>query len=112
VSFQLELDRFNDLRAKAPGQALTDAASADALETEVLPESRALRQRLAALQHLPKSLVRRNVVIQEDLRLREEAWELLVAAFRESDQQKVQQAMEKQKLADEALQRLSNPAGK
>ena len=46
--------------------------------------------------------------VLEYIRLRQESWELFVQGFREGSEQKVQQAVEKQNLADTAVQQIGN----
>jgi hypothetical protein len=94
--------------AKAERHELADAAFADLLERDVLPEWRAAEQRLANFGHLPALLQHRVSSVVAYLRLRQQAWELFVEALREGDQQKAQRAMEQQRRADEAAQRIIN----
>jgi rhomboid protease GluP len=106
------LGAFNSAVGKAQRQELTDAAFADLLEREVLPEWRAARERLTALKQIPAPLQRHVASILEYMRLREEAWAFFVQALREGSPQKAHQAMEKQKLADAAAKRIIDSAGK
>jgi rhomboid protease GluP len=120
---QIELERFeavekkalnayNGAVAKAERQELTDAAFANLLERDVLPEWRAARERLSAFKQIPAAFQGHVTSVLEYMRLRQEAWELFVQALREGNEQKAQQAREKQQLADAAAQRISNSAGK
>jgi rhomboid protease GluP len=106
------LDAYNSAVGKAQRQELTDAAFADLLEHEVLPEYRVARERLTALKQIPAPLQRHVASILEYMRLREQAWTSFGQALREGSPQKVQQAMEKQKLADAAAKRISDSADK
>jgi rhomboid protease GluP len=104
------LDSFNSAVGKYERQELTDAALADLLERDVIPEWRAARERLTALKQIPATLQRRVASFLEYMRLREEGWVSFVEALREGDQQKAQQAMEKQKAANAAAKRIADRA--
>ncbi|MFY9268854.1 MAG: rhomboid family intramembrane serine protease [Candidatus Manganitrophaceae bacterium] len=106
------LGAFNSAVGKAQRQELTDPAFADLLEREVLPEWRATRERLIALKQIPAPLQHHVASILEYMRLREEAWAFFVQALREGSPQKAQQAMEKQKLADAAVEGIIDSADK
>jgi rhomboid protease GluP len=100
------LEKYNAAVQKAQRQELPDAAVADILEREVLPPWRAARERLSAVQPVPPALQNHVTAVLEYMRLRQESWEVFDEALREGSQQKARQAMEKQKLADAAAQRI------
>jgi rhomboid protease GluP len=106
------LDTVNGAVAKSERQELTNAAFVDLLERDVLPPWKAQRERLAALKQLPAPLQSRIASFVQYMTLREEGWTLLVEAIREGSDDKVKQAMTKQKLADEAVKRLQGGNGK
>lgn len=120
---QSELERFeametktlaiyNDAVKKAQRGQLPDAAFADLLERDVIPEWREARSRLSGFKHIPDSLQHHLNKVLEYLRLRQESWEVLVQALREGSQLKMQIAMEKQKQAEAAAKRIGDGAGK
>jgi rhomboid protease GluP len=106
------LETYNSAVSRAQRQELNDAAFADFIDREVLPPWRDSRERLAALKQIPAPLQSQIASILEYMRLRQEAWELVVQALREDNDDKARQAAEKQKLADAAAQRISNSGGK
>ncbi len=102
------LDAFNSAVEKAQRKELTDAAFANILERDVLPEWKAAGDRLSAITDVPAALQRHLRAILEYVRLRQEAWELFVRALREGNEKLAQQAMAKQQLAQAAAQRIAN----
>jgi hypothetical protein len=77
------------------------------VEKDVLPEWRAAADRLAAHGPLPGEMGRRVTAVVEYMRLRQEAWELLVVALRDGDEAKLARWRDKHQRAEEALKRLN-----
>jgi len=122
VRVQIEVDQFAEMErkaltvfnaaaVKAQKQELTDAAFADLLEREVLPEWRAARERLSTPKNIPAPLLTHISSMLEYMRLREEAWELAVQAMREGNMPLAQRSLEKQQLANAAAKRIVDSAG-
>lgn len=106
------IEAFNAALAKSQRQELSDKAFADLLERDVLPEWRAARERLSAVQRVPTSQQRHVELILEYMLRWQEAWELFAQAYREGSPDKMQAAMQKQQLAESILDRMSQDAGK
>ena len=96
------VDAFNSALGKARKDELSNSGFADEIERDVLPPWRAARERIIALQPVPDAYRTRGDLLLEYMRLRQEAWELHGQGARESNLQKIQEAAEKQKLAQEA----------
>ncbi len=122
VSLMAELDRFEAVEARsletmqglderARRQNLTQAAVADIIEREVLPDWKASRQRLGAVDRVPADLRKRVAEILDYMRLREEGWDLLARGLRTGNDDTIRQARERQKAADEVAKRLTEKAG-
>lgn len=102
------IDAFNSALRKAQKNELSDAGFADELERNVLPEWRAARQRLIALQPVPVAYRKQVDRLLNYMQLRQEAWELHAEGAREKSPQKIQEAAQKQNLAQKAAERISN----
>jgi rhomboid protease GluP len=100
------LGAFNSAVAKAQQQQLPDSEFADLLERDILPPWRAARDRLSALKNLPPQLQSTVGRVLEYARLRQEAWEMFASALRENNNDKARQAIEIQKQADAAAQKI------
>lgn len=118
VNVQRELDQFivveqdaieayNAASKKAQRNELSDSAFAGAIERNVLPEWRAARERLAALKPVPSIYQKRVDSLLEYMRLRQEAWEQFAQGAREGNPQMIQEAVAKQKIADQAAKKVS-----
>lgn len=105
------IEAFNAAVGKSQRQELSDKAFADLLERDVLPEWRAARERLSAVQRVPASQQRRVELTLEYMLLRQEAWELSAQGAREGSQDKKRAAMQKQQLAEAAAQQFTKKAG-
>jgi rhomboid protease GluP len=123
VAVVSELDRFEAMETRVLGtwnaavtksqkEQLTDAALADVVERDVLPEWRAARERLSGFKHVPARLQENLAALLDYMRLRQEGWEMIVPALREGDGEKVKQAVERQTMADAAAKQLTEKAGK
>lgn len=98
---------FNTALEKSKRQELTDAAFADLIEHDVLPEWRAALQKVSAFQHVPENGHRHFVSFLGYMRLRQEGWELLVQSLREPTEQNSKLANDKQVSANAAGQNSS-----
>jgi rhomboid protease GluP len=119
---QAELDRFEAVWTKSfdaynsavnrvQTGKLTEARFADLLERDMLPEWRDSRERLAALKNVPLPFQSYVTELLEYMRLRQEAWELLVQGLREGNEAKLREVTEKQKLADDVAERMRRSGG-
>jgi rhomboid protease GluP len=100
------LARYYDAVARSERGDLTPQAMAEVVERDVLPEWRAQRERLEAVKNLPPAYRDHVAAVLAYMRLQEESWELTVQAARTDDAQKGQEAVEKQKQADAAAERI------
>ncbi len=94
------IEAFNAALGKSQRQELSDKAFAALLERDVLPEWRAARERLNAVERVPASQRRRVELVLEYMLRWQEAWELFAQAYREGSPEKQQAAMQKQQLAE------------
>jgi rhomboid protease GluP len=101
-------DIVNTAAGKVGRREMTDPEFARILERDVLPEWRATTDRLAAHGSLPGEMGKRVAAVIEYMRLQREAWELFVQAVREGDETTFARATEKQRLVDEAVNRLNS----
>jgi rhomboid protease GluP len=106
------LDTFNDAVAKMQRREMTEAAFADVLERDVLPPWRAAQERLRGFREIPAAYQAPVTALLEYMTLRQEAWDLMVQALREGNDQKWEQAAEKQQRADAVAQRMAKSGGK
>ena len=77
----------------------------------MLPEWRAARERLSAVERIPASQQRRVELTLEYMLRWQEAWELFAQAYHEGSPDKMQKAMQKQQLAETAVQQFTKKAG-
>lgn len=105
------IDGFNAAVAKLNRQELSGQEFADLLERDVLPEWRAARERLSAVERIPASQQRRVELTLEYMLRWQEAWELFAQAYHEGSPDKMQKAMQKQQLAETAVQQFTKKAG-
>lgn len=105
-------DAYNAAVDKAQRQQLTDAAFADLLERDLIPQWREERERLSGPKQIPDSLRFHVDMVVEYMRLRQENWEILAQALREGSKAKMTEAMAKQKQADAAAQRIGKDGDK
>ncbi|MBC7852541.1 MAG: rhomboid family intramembrane serine protease [Pirellulaceae bacterium] len=106
------IEAFNAAVRKSQRKELSGQEFADLLERDVLPEWRAARERLSAVQRVPASHQRRVELTLEYMLRWQEAWELFAQEYREDSPDKMRKAMERQQLAESAVQLLNKEAGK
>ena len=104
------LRHYNDLVRKNELGELDDAALADEIESEILPQWRDLRQQLESWRTAP--LVNMNLVNHqaEVMRMREEAWQLLIEGLRKQDDELLEQFYTRWGEANQHAQSPSNAA--
>lgn len=87
-------------REKVARGETTDAALADAIERDILPEWRAARNRLSGLQHASRAARDHVALVLDYMRLRDDGWTLAIEAVRTGSESKALEAAEKHKLAN------------
>lgn len=102
------IEAYNAAFNKVQRNELSDSAFAAEIERNVLPEWRAARERLVALKPVPAKYAKRVDSLLEYMRLRQEAWELFAQGAKEGNPQKIEEAVAKQRTADEAAKKVSN----
>lgn len=106
------LDAINSAVTKAQRQELTDAAFADVIERDVLPEWRASRERLASLTKVPPTVHQHVSMVLEYMVQRQEGWEIFAEALREGNEEKAKRAGAKQQLAEATAKRITEKGRK
>jgi hypothetical protein len=101
------LATFNAAIQKAQKQQLSDPELARIIEQEMLPEWRAARERLSAINPVPGVFRQRLADLLEYMKLRQEGWELLARGARESNLQKISEANAKQAAAEALARKLA-----
>ena len=106
---QRALNRYNAANLKLQQGELPAPAMADVIEKEVLPVWREARRKLGLLADSGRRNAR---TYGEYMSVRDESWVLLAAALRDGDQAKAEQAMVKNKAAEQRLNTLLGPKKK
>jgi len=100
------IDLFNRALAQWQREELTDAAFADILERDILPDWKDSRRKLKSLSP-PSEILRLHLgLVVEYANLRQTSWELLATALRTGDHVLVQEAWQKQEGADTFAKRM------
>jgi Zn-dependent protease with chaperone function len=92
---QRVLSAYNDALQQRRDGKIDDGKFLQILDRDVVPPWRALRQRLAQAQGLPRHEQRIVEQIGHSFQLQEESWELLGQALRHNDRQAAEQAKHK-----------------
>jgi hypothetical protein len=101
------LETYNEAVGKLHRNELSDADFVLLIEDDVLPEWRAERERLNALKPVSRSFEQKFTLLLDYMRLRQEAWELLSASYRNSDEEKAKQATAMMNQAEVAVKKLT-----
>jgi len=102
------LATFNSTLSQLQQGQLTEAGLVRVLERDVLPPWRAQRDtllRLQTLHRLPPHQQRLVAALVEYMTVRQEGWELLREGLRQNDPQALQRANDKQRQAEQVLER-------
>jgi rhomboid protease GluP len=100
------VDAFNRARAANRAGEMTTAAFSDVIDREVVSEIRALRARLRALNNVPAEHRASAAIVDDYLRLREEAFRLRAEGLRENDAGKIKKGDTRDMTAREVIKKL------
>jgi rhomboid protease GluP len=98
------IDAHNSWINKLKSGAASEEDTANGIARDVLPQWRTARERLAALKDVPPEFEKQVAHLLKYMKLRQEAWELLVEALREQDLSKAQESRKKAEAAEAMAQ--------